>query len=321
MKTRRLGHTDLDITLLGFGAWAIGGSGWAFGWGSQDDRESIAAIREAIDLGINWIDTAAIYGLGHSEEVVAAALEGVQKRPYVFTKCERVWNERGEIGKSLKADSIRRECEASLKRLRVDVIDLYQIHWPEPAEDVEEGWETLNRLKTEGKVRWIGVSNFDAAQLARASTIAPVASLQPPYSMLRRDIEESILPYCLAHGIGTIVYSPMQSGLLTGSWSQERLAALPADDWRKEKNRHFQSPLFERNLQLVEVLRAIAARHGATPGQVAIAWTLRHPAVTAAIVGARKPGQLRDLLPAATLTLTATDLAAIDDFLKAHPES
>ena len=321
MKTRRLGHTDLDITLLGFGAWAIGGSGWAFGWGSQDDRESIAAIREAIDLGINWIDTAAIYGLGHSEEVVAAALVGVQNRPYVFTKCERVWNERGEIGKSLKADSIRRECEASLKRLRVDVIDLYQIHWPEPAEDVEEGWETLNRLKTEGKVRWIGVSNFDAAQLARASTIAPVASLQPPYSMLRRDIEESILPYCLAHGIGTIVYSPMQSGLLTGSWSQERMAALPADDWRKEKNRHFQPPLFERNLQLVEVLRTIAARHGATPGQVAIAWTLRHPAVTAAIVGARKPGQLRDLLPAATLTLTATDLAAIDDFLKAHPDS
>lgn len=321
MKTRRLGHTDLDITLLGFGAWAIGGSGWAFGWGSQDDRESIAAIREAIDLGINWIDTAAIYGLGHSEEVVAAALEGVQNRPYVFTKCERVWNERGEIGKSLKAESIRRECEASLKRLRVDVIDLYQIHWPEPAEDVEEGWETLNRLKTEGKVRWIGVSNFDAAQLARASTIAPVASLQPPYSMLRRDIEESILPYCLAHGIGTIVYSPMQSGLLTGSWSQERMAALPADDWRKEKNRHFQPPLFERNLQLVEVLRTIAARHGATPGQVAIAWTLRLPAVTAAIVGARKPGQLRDLLPAATLTLTATDLAAIDDFLKAHPES
>lgn len=321
MKTRRLGHTDLDITLLGFGAWAIGGSGWAFGWGSQDDRESIAAIREAIDLGINWIDTAAIYGLGHSEEVVAAALEGVQNRPYVFTKCERVWNERGEIGKSLKADSIRRECEASLKRLRVDVIDLYQIHWPEPAEDVEEGWETLNRLKTEGKVRWIGVSNFDAAQLARSSTIAPVASLQPPYSMLRRDIEESILPYCLTHGIGTIVYSPMQSGLLTGSWSQERMAALPADDWRKEKNRHFQPPLFERNLQLVEVLRTIAARHGATPGQVAIAWTLRHPAVTAAIVGARKPGQLRDLLPAATLTLTATDLAAIDDFLKAHPES
>jgi aryl-alcohol dehydrogenase-like predicted oxidoreductase len=253
--------------------------------------------------------------------VVAAALEGVQNRPYVFTKCERVWNERGEIGKSLKADSIRRECEASLKRLRVDVIDLYQIHWPEPAEDVEEGWETLNRLKTEGKVRWIGVSNFDAAQLARASTIAPVASLQPPYSMLRRDIEESILPYCLAHGIGTIVYSPMQSGLLTGSWSQERMAALPADDWRKEKNRHFQPPLFERNLQLVEVLRTIAARHGATPGQVAIAWTLRHPAVTAAIVGARKPGQLRDLVPAATLTLTATDLAAIDDFLKAHPES
>jgi aryl-alcohol dehydrogenase-like predicted oxidoreductase len=321
MKTRRLGHTDLDITLLGFGAWAIGGSGWAFGWGSQDDRESIAAIREAIDLGINWIDTAAIYGLGHSEEVVAAALEGVRNRPYVFTKCERVWNERGEIGKSLKADSIRRECEASLKRLRVDVIDLYQIHWPEPAEDVEEGWETLNCLKTEGKVRWIGVSNFDAAQLARASTIAPVASLQPPYSMLRRDIEESILPYCLAHGIGTIVYSPMQSGLLTGSWSQERMAALPADDWRKEKNRHFQPPLFERNLQLVEVLRTIAARHGATPGQVAIAWTLRHPAVTAAIVGARKPGQLRDLVPAATLTLTATDLAAIDDFLKAHPES
>lgn len=321
MKTRRLGHTDLDITLLGFGAWAIGGSGWAFGWGRQDDHESIAAIREAIDLGINWIDTAAIYGLGHSEEVVAKALDGMHKRPYVFTKCERVWNERGEIGKCLKAESIRRECEDSLKRLRVDVIDLYQIHWPEPAEDLEEGWEALNQLKAEGKVRWIGVSNFDAAQLARASAIAPVASLQPPYSMLRRDIESTILPYCMAHGIGTIVYSPMQSGLLTGAWSTDRLAALPADDWRKEKNRHFQPPLFERNLQLVEVLRTIASRHAATPGQVAIAWTLRHPAVTAAIVGARKPGQLRDLLPAATLALTDKDLGAIDDFLTSHPET
>jgi aryl-alcohol dehydrogenase-like predicted oxidoreductase len=320
MQTRRLGRTDLDITPLGFGAWAIGGGNWAFGWGSQDDRDSIAAIREAVDLGINWIDTAAVYGLGRSEEVVARALEGISPRPYVFTKCGRVWNERREIGKDISAASIRRECEASLRRLRVETIDLYQIHWPEPDERIEDGWAEMARLRSEGKVRWIGVSNFNASQLARAERIAPVASLQPPYSMLRREIEAETLPWCAAHDVGTIVYSPMQSGLLTGAWTHARLASLPADDWRRDKNRHFQEPLFSRNLRLVDVLREIARRHGASPGQVALAWTLRHSAVTAAIVGARRAGQLAELLPAAVLRLTAHDFAAIDAFLAANPE-
>ncbi len=320
MQTRRLGRTDLDITPLGFGAWAIGGGDWAFGWGSQDDRDSIAAIREAVDLGINWIDTAAVYGLGRSEEVVARALEGISPRPYVFTKCGRVWNERREIGRDISAASIRRECEASLRRLRVETIDLYQIHWPEPDESIEDGWTEMARLRSEGKVRWIGVSNFNASQLARAERIAPVASLQPPYSMLRREIEAETLPWCAAHDVGTIVYSPMQSGLLTGAWTHARLASLPADDWRRDKNRHFQEPLFSRNLRLVDVLREIARRHGASPGQVALAWTLRHSAVTAAIVGARRAGQLAELLPAASLRLTAQDFAAIDGFLAANPE-
>ena len=320
MKTRRLGRTDLDITPLGFGAWAIGGGDWVFGWGSQDDRDSIAAIREALELGVNWIDTAAVYGLGRSEEVVARALEGVTPRPLVFTKCGRVWNDRREVGKDISAASIRRECEASLRRLRVETIDLYQIHWPEPDERIEEGWSEMNRLRAEGKVRWIGVSNFNAEQLARAERIGPVASLQPPYSMLRREIEPAILPWCAAHRTGVIVYSPMQSGLLTGAWTHKRLAALPADDWRRDKNRHFQEPLFSRNLRLVEVLRGIANRHGATPGQVALAWTLRHPAVTAAIVGARRAGQIRELLPAAELNLEPSDLKAIESFLAANPD-
>ncbi|CAN5541555.1 aldo/keto reductase [soil metagenome] len=320
MHTKPLSISDLHITPLGFGAWAIGGDNWLFGWGPQDDKDSIAAIHEALDCGANWIDTAAVYGLGRSEEVVAAALQGLSKRPYIFTKCERVWNENREIGKSLKAESIRRECEASLLRLKVDVIDLYQIHWPEPDADIEEGWQTLVKLKEEGKVRWIGVSNFDAAQMTRIAKFAPIVSLQPPYSMIRRDVESTTLPYCEGNNVGVIVYSPMQSGLLSGAWSHERLAALPANDWRKEKNRHYQEPLFSRNLKLVELLREIAQPHGATPGQVAIAWTLKHPAVTAAIVGARKPGQFRELVPAADLKLTALDVTAIEAFLAANPE-
>lgn len=319
MRTRQLGFTDLHITRIGFGAWAIGGGGWAFGWGAQDDAASVAAIHEAIDCGANWIDTAAVYGLGHSEEVVAKALAGMAKKPYVFTKCARVWNENREIGKCLKAASIRSECEASLRRLNVECIDLYQIHWPEPEEDIEEGWQTMLELQKEGKARWVGVSNFDAVQLTRIATLGPVASLQPPYSMIRRDVEASTLPYCAANGIGTIVYSPMQSGLLSGAWSHERLAQLPADDWRREKNRHFQEPLFSRNLRLVNVLRGIASRHGSTPGNVAIAWTLMNPAVTAAIVGARKPGQFRELTGACDLKLTAEDASEIEAFLSANP--
>ena len=319
MQTRRLGKSDLHITPIGFGAWAIGGGGWAFAWGSQDDAQSIAAIREALDLGVNWIDTAAVYGLGHSEEVVARAIAGVARRPYVFTKCGRVWDDNKQIGKRLKSASIRAECEASLKRLKVDVIDLYQVHWPEPDEDIEEGWQTVLKLKEEGKVRWVGVSNFSAEQMARVAKCGPITSLQPPYSLIRREVEESILPYCQANGIGTIVYSPMASGLLSGAMTRERIAALPADDWRKEKNNNYREPLLTRHLNLVELLRKIGAPHGQKPGAVAIAWTLRHPAVTAAIVGARRPGQLKELLGAAEWRLTPNEVDEIDTFLKSNP--
>jgi aryl-alcohol dehydrogenase-like predicted oxidoreductase len=321
MRTSRLGNSDLHITPIGFGAWAIGGPGWAFAWGPQDDADSLAAIHEALDVGINWVDTAAVYGLGHSEEVVAKALAGMhpERRPFVFTKCGRTWGADRQIGKSLKADSIRRECEASLRRLRVDVIDLYQVHWPEPEEDIEEGWQAVQKLKAEGKVRWAGVSNFSAEQMARIARHGPVTSLQPPYSLVRRDVEAETLPYCQANGIGVIVYSPMQSGLLTGAWTHERLAALPPDDWRKEKNKHFQEPLFTRNLNLVELLRQIGAPHARTPGEVAVAWALRHPAVTGAIVGARKPGQLRELVGAAGLQLSTTEAARIEQFLLDNP--
>jgi aryl-alcohol dehydrogenase-like predicted oxidoreductase len=316
MTKRPLGNSDLHVTPLGFGAWAIGGGGWAFAWGPQDDAESIATIHEAIDLGINWIDTAAVYGLGHSEEVVAKALEGMKSRPYVFTKCGRIWREDRQIGKSLKAESIRRECEASLKRLKVDVIDLYQIHWPEPDEDIEEGWQAVMDLKAKGKIRWAGVSNFDAKQMDRASKIGPITSLQPPYSLLRREVEPEVLPFCGANNIGVIAYSPMGSGLLTGAWTKERLAALPPDDWRREKNKQFQEPMFSRNLRLVELLKSLGAPSGKSPGEVALAWVLRRPEVTGAIVGARKPGQLKDLVGAAGYRLTSDDIAHLDTFLR-----
>jgi len=320
MWTRRLGNSDLAITPMGFGAWAIGGGGWAFGWGPQDDADSIATIREAVDLGINWIDTAAVYGLGHSEEVVGQAVRGMANRPLVFTKCARVWDKDRQIGKSLKADSIRAECEASLKRLGVDVIDLYQIHWPEPPEDIDEGWDTLVRLKAEGKVRWIGVSNFSAAQMEQVGRLGPITSLQPPYSMVRREIEAEILPHCERNQIGVLAYSPMQSGLLTGGWTRARVEALPTDDWRREKNKHFQEPLFSRNLRLVGLLKEIGEPHGKSPGEVAIAWTLRLPVVTAAIVGARKPGQLKGLIGAADWRLSGEECGKIEEFLKANPE-
>lgn len=313
MNTRQLGNSDMQITPLGVGAWAIGGGGWAFAWGPQDDDQSIGAIRAALDAGINWIDTAAVYGLGHSEEVVARAVEGRSTRPYIFTKCERVWNERGEIAKSLKRDSIRRECEASLRRLKVDVIDLYQIHWPEPDEDIEEGWTTMAELQMEGKARWIGVSNFNADQLRRAQRIAPITSLQPPYSIISPEIEESILPFVQENNIGVIVYSPMKSGLLTGAMTRERIAAMPEDDFRR-RTANFQEPLLSHNLALVELLREIGKRHGRTPGEVAIAWTLRHPAVTAAIVGLRSPKQLEGVVGAADFRLLPAEIAEIESF-------
>ncbi len=319
MQTRRLGSSDLHITPLGFGAWALGGGGWAFAWGPQDDADSVATIHEAIDLGLNWIDTAPVYGLGHSEEVVAKALDGVTNRPYVFTKCGRIWNADRQIGKSLKAESIRRECEASLKRLRVDVIDLYQIHWPEPDEDIEEGWKAVQQLKSAGKIRWAGVSNFDGKQMDRIAKFGPIVSLQPPYSLLRREVEPEILPYCGANNIGVLAYSPMGSGLLTGAWSKERLAALPPDDWRREKNKQFQEPLFSRNLRLAELLKRIGGRHGKSAGETALAWVLRRPEVTAAIVGARKPGQLKELVGAAEYRLSTGDLNEIETFLRDNP--
>jgi aryl-alcohol dehydrogenase-like predicted oxidoreductase len=314
VETRILGSSDLKITRLGIGAWAMGGAGYKFGWGPQDDNDSIAAIHAALDSGLNWIDTAAVYGLGRSEEVVARALEGSAARPYIFTKCERVWNEQREISGSLKAASVRRECEASLRRLKVNVIDLYQIHWPQPEEDIEEGWSTLARLKEEGKVRHIGVSNFNVAQIKRAQAVAPITSLQPPYSMLVRGVEDEILPYCAEQKIGVIVYAPMRSGLLTGAMTRARAAALPASDWR-HNSPDFQEPQLSRNLQLVDLLAAIGKRYGRTPGEVAIAWTLRHPAVTAAIVGVRNPKQVPGVRGAADLRLSAEDIGEIENFL------
>jgi aryl-alcohol dehydrogenase-like predicted oxidoreductase len=318
MDTRQLGNSDLNITRIGFGAWALGGSGWAFAWGQQEDDDSIAAIHAALDCGVNWIDTAAVYGLGHSEEIVGRALAGRANRPYVFTKCERIWNQERQILKSLKAESIRRECEASLRRLHVDVIDLYQIHWPEPEEDIEEGWSTLVRLKDEGKIRWIGVSNFNTEQMERIKRIDPITSLQPPYSLVNRTAEESILPYAGRNNIGVIVYSPMGSGILTGAMTRERIAALPADDWRTRHPR-FQEPQLTRNLQLAELLREIGQRHGRTAGEVAIAWTLANPNVTAAIVGGRNASQVRGTAGASNVQLTSEDLAEIEGFFAQSP--
>jgi aryl-alcohol dehydrogenase-like predicted oxidoreductase len=315
MNSKRLGNSDLQITPIGFGAWAIGGSGWEFAWGAQDDSQSIAAIRAALDAGINWIDTAAVYGLGHSEEVVAQALQGIQNRPYIFTKCSLVWDEKRKIGNSLKADSVRRECEASLKRLKVDYIDLYQIHWAQPDEDIEEGWATMAKLKEEGKARHIGVSNFKVAQMRRAQKIAPITSLQPLYSLLHPEVEKELLPFAAQEKIGVITYSTMGCGLLTGAMTRERIANLPADDWRRN-NHDLQEPLLSRNLRLVELLRAIGGRHGRAPGEVAIAWVLRNPAVTAAIVGARRPDQVRGIVGAAEFRLSQTEIDEIESFFK-----
>lgn len=321
MQKKQLGRTDLQITPIGFGAWAVGGGDWRFGWGPQDDAASVEAIRRAVERGLNWVDTAAVYGLGHSEEVTARALADFSPadRPYVFTKCSLVWDESRVVRHSLQAQSIQQELEGSLTRLGVEQIDLYQIHWPEwPAADTtddpgsfEEAWTLLALMQKAGKVRHIGVSNFNAAQLARAEAIAPVASLQPPYSLLRRDIEAATLPWCAEHGVGVIVYSPMQSGLLSGSFTRERAAALPANDWRRN-NPRFQEPDLSRNLAIVETLRAIGARHQKSPGEVAIAWTLRQPAVTGAIVGARSAAQVDGFLGAADFRLTAEEIAEIE---------
>ncbi len=291
----------------------MGGGGWAFAWGPQDDNESIEAIHAALDGGVNWIDTAAVYGLGHSEEVVARALEGRSNRPLVFTKCERTWNENREIKPSLKADSIRKECEASLRRLKVDVIDLYQIHWPQPEEDIEAGWGALEKLKQEGKVRWIGVSNFDAKQMERIQKIAPITSLQPPYSAISPEIETETLPYCQQHNVGVIVYSPMKSGLWTGNMTRERVNAFPADDFRRKALAFPGEPNLTRNLALQDLMSDIGKRHGRAAGEVtAIAWVLRNPAITAAIVGMRSADQAKGMLGALEFRLSEEEIAEID---------
>ncbi len=315
METRQLGNSDLKISILGIGAWAIGGSGWLGSMGPQDENDSIPAVHAALDRGLNWIDTAALYGLGHSEEVVARALKGRTPRPYIFTKCERVWDSKGEVGASLKAASIRRECENSLRRLQTDVIDLYQIHWPEPDEDIEEGWTELARLKEQGKVRYIGVSNFNVSQMKRAGAIAPITSLQPPYSIVTREIEKEILPYAKNHNIGVIVYSPMSAGLLTGSMTRERVANFSSEDWRRNLP-NFKEPLLSRNLRLVERLRDIGKRYKRAPGEVAIAWTLDNPTVTGAIVGFRSPQQVAGIIGASEFRLSKSEMAEIDQALK-----
>lgn len=313
METTQLGNSDLFISPVGFGSWAVGGAGWQFGWGKQNDQDSVAAIHRALEMGVNWIDTAAVYGIGHSEEIVARALEAWQgPRPYVFTKCGLRWDAKGQTRRDLTAASIRQECEDSLRRLNVEAIDLYQIHWPvENPKELEEGWGAMAQLQREGKARWIGVSNFSVEQMKRAKTIAPITSLQPRYSLVHPEAAADVLPFCGREGIGVIVYSPMGSGLLTGAMTRERISTLPDDDWRKH-DPDFNEPRLSVNLALAERLREIGRSHGASPGAAAVAWTLRHPAVTGAIVGARSPHQVDDVVAAADLHLTPSDIKEIE---------
>ena len=315
--TKPLGNSTMQLTSIGFGAWAIGGGDWQYGWGPQDDADSIAAIQAAVDAGITWIDTAAVYGLGHSEEIVGKALRTVSARPYVFTKCGMTWGEDRTIVQTLT--KIRTEVEQSLRRLQVEVIDLYQIHWPVPDAEVEEGWTAMAELQREGKVRHIGVSNFNVSQMKRALKIAPITSLQPPYSMINRSAEAEILPFCLEQGIGVIHYAPMHSGLLTGAMTKERVMKMPDNDFRK-RAKQYQEPLLSRNLDVARLLGEIGARHDVSAGVVAIAWTLHNPAVTAAIVGGRNALQVKGVLPAAEFRLSEEEYGEITEFLRARPE-
>jgi len=314
VQRRKLGWTELNLSTIGLGTWAMGGGGWKFSWGPQDDRESISTIQRALELGINWIDTAAVYGLGHCEEVVGKAIRGLRNKPTIATKCERVWDKEGNIFGRLKKESIRAEVEASLRRLKIEVIDLYQIHWPEPDEDIEEAWGAIANLIKEGKIRYAGVSNFNIEQLKRIQPIHPVASLQSPFSMLERLIEEKFLEYCSANNTGVIVYSPMQKGLLTGKFNRERVQNLPEDDHRRRDPR-FQEPELSANLKLVEELRSIAENSGRTVAQLAITWVLWRPEVTAAIVGARRPSQIEETVVAGEWVLSEEHIAAIEALL------
>lgn len=314
MQTNRLGWTDLELTTIGLGTWAVGGGGWSFAWGPQDDEESISTIHRAIELGINWIDTAPVYGLSHAEEVVGKALKGLKEKPIIATKCGRVWDEDGNISGCLKKDSIHSEVEESLGRLGIDVIDLYQIHWSIPDKDIEEAWGAIADLIREGKVRYGGVSNFSVEQLKRIHPIHPVASIQPPYSILVRGIEHELLSFCEENNIGVIAYSPMQKGLLTGTFTSERMQNLPEDDHRR-RDPMFQEPELSNNLAFVEKLCSIAEKKGKTVAQLAISWVLRRPEVTAAIVGARHPFQIEETVVAGELMLSKEDIVAIDILL------
>jgi len=313
MQTRNLGNTELELTTVGLGTWAMGGP-WQFGWGPQDDDEAIAAIVKALDMGINWIDTAPAYGLGHSEELIGQALRLTGAKPLMATKCGILWNERKEKVTCLKKRSIRKECHDSLRRLGIDVIDLYQMHWPDPDEDVEEAWEEMVRLKEQGKVRYLGVSNFAVEHLDRVRRIHEPVSLQPPYSMLHREAEDELLGYCAANNIGVVAYSPMQRGLLTGKFSRERLAELAVDDHRR-RNPDFLEPQFSATMELVEELKEIAGRNGRTCAQLAISWVLRRSEVTAAIVGARRPAQIEETAPAGDWKLSEEDIKEIEKLL------
>jgi aryl-alcohol dehydrogenase-like predicted oxidoreductase len=316
MQMRKLGYTDLKLTTVGLGTWAMGGP-WQFGWGPQDDDEAIAAISTSLETGINWIDTAPVYGLGHSEELVGKVLKQTSQKPIVATKCSLLWNDKKEKVSCLKAQSIRQECHASLGRLGVETIDLYQIHWPEPDEDLEQAWEEMARLAEEGKIRYLGASNFNLEQLERVQKIHPIASLQPPYSMIHRQVEDELLAYCAQNDIGVVAYSPMQRGLLTGKFSPERLADLPLDDHRR-KNPDFHEPQFTATLELVEQLKPIAERDGKTLAQLSISWVLRRSEVTAAIVGARKPEQILETAPASDWDLNEEDIEQIEQLLAEH---
>lgn len=316
MHTRRLGLTDLHLSSIGLGTWALGGV-WQYGWGPQDEQESVAAIRRALELGVNWIDTASAYGLGRSEEVVGRTIQGLVEKPIIATKCGRVWNETGKIFGNLKRESIRAEAESSLTRLKIDTIDLYQIHWPDPDEDIEEAWEAMVELVKEGKARYLGVSNFSVEQLNRIQPIHPVASVQPPYSMLARGVEADLLAYCAANNIGVIPYSPMQKGLLTGKITRERVRNLHESDHRR-RDSNFREPRLSANLELVDALRVVAERRGKTLAQLAIAWVLRCPEVTAAIVGARRASQIEETVGVGEWVLSQEDTGFIEALLDDH---
>jgi aryl-alcohol dehydrogenase-like predicted oxidoreductase len=321
MKTRKLGWTDLNLTTIGLGTWAIGGGDWLFGWGPQDDAESLSAIVRGIELGINWIDTAPAYGLGHGEEVVGQALKKLKRKPIVATKCGIIWDENRKNYRRLSGERIRQEVEASLKRLGIDVIDLYQIHWPDPESELESAWQQISNMVKEGKVRYAGVCNCNIAQLKRIQPIHPVASLQPPYSMIERDAEESgLLDYCRGQNIGVVAYSPMQKGLLTGKFTRQRIEALPENDHRR-RDLNFQEPRLTANLELVEKLEIIAKKHGSTAAQAAIDWVLRRPEMTSAIVGVRRPSQVEEIIPAGDRSLSPEDIKAIDALLVKHKKA